>query len=114
MVIFQNMTIFFKPTGVGGKLEATKEKVKQLSRLQQKVLHLIYENQPCTISAIARKGFVLHSSASNAVAELEGKGYIVKQKQGRETIVMIANSNIQECFNVNARRYPEQSISQPR
>ena len=99
--------------GVGGRQEAIKEEIKQLSRLKQKVLYLVYQNQPCPIKTVAKKGFILHATVCNAIIELIEKNYIDKVKKGRCSYLSIKDSRIAQCFAINDREY-ERRPNSPR
>ena len=74
-----------------------------LSRLQQKVIFLIFQHGSHPVKQIAKYGFEDERTVSSVLFKLSKLGVVTSQKQGRQSIYSIAEPGLEELIRSGSR-----------
>jgi predicted HTH transcriptional regulator len=78
---------------------------KLFSRLEQKILMVVIDNQPCTNVEIARRCWTSHQSISSTLRRLKKEEVVSSYKEGRNSYWAISNLNIYKYLQVLNSRH---------
>jgi DNA-binding transcriptional ArsR family regulator len=83
--------------------EAWRGFMRSLSRLQQKIIFLIFQHGQHPVKSISKFGFEDERTVSSALFKLSKLGVVTSQKQGRESLYSIAEPGIEELIRSGSR-----------